>query len=122
MTLRIPSQREQRNTDPLSSLTKLNRICKALYTNMIRRGTESGEGMTREQFIKYLQWILEKLELNRIKECGPLDISKFEPPIPKKPGMREQFFQDDVDLCRKDYEQWVSWAFGLICDWPENLF
>ncbi|KAJ0121456.1 hypothetical protein J7T55_008620 [Diaporthe amygdali] len=97
-------------------------ICKALYTNMIKRGTESGEGMTREQSIQYLEWVLDKLQSREgFEGGGTLSIYDFEPPIPRKPGMREKF-RDGADLSRKDYEQWVSWAVGLICDWPENLF
>jgi hypothetical protein len=89
---------------------------------MMMRGTESGEGMTREQSIKYLRWILGKLELQFVEGGATFNITEFEPPVPKKPGMRQQFHDDDAELSRKDYEQWVSWAVGLICDWPENLF
>ena len=103
-------------------LTKPNRICKALYANMMMRGTESGKGMTREQSIKYLRWILGKLELQFVEGGATFNITEFEPPAPKKPGMRQQFHDDDAELSRNDYEQWVSWAVGLICDWPENLF
>jgi hypothetical protein len=102
--------------------TPLNRICKALYANMMKRGTESGEGMTREQSIKYLRWILEKLELQFAQQGPTFNITQFEPPVPRKPGMREHFYDGDAELSRKDYDQWVSWAVGLICDWPENLF
>lgn len=90
---------------------------------MMTRGTEDGRGMTREQSVEYLKWLLDKLSEPLMGDCAAFQLYEFEPPTPirAKLGSRNQF-TDAPYASRRDYDQWISWAMGLVCDWPENLF
>lgn len=76
-------------------------------------GTEDGQGMTREQSVEYLKWVLGELGL---ATSWNAEISEFL----DAGGLHQPANSPDTN--RYIYDTWVSWAVDLICDWPWNLF